>query len=48
MASLELRTCLELSANKHGGTARTDECAEPIRQFEQATEALRGAIEAPG
>ena len=46
-ASLELRTCLDLSADKHGGAARTNECAQPIRQLEQAAKALRQAIKAP-
>ncbi len=43
-ASLEMRTCFDLSAAKHDGAADRTECTAPIAQFERAVADLRRAL----
>lgn len=40
----QLRTCFELSADKHGGTPTVDECRGPISDFHRAADLVRAEL----
>jgi hypothetical protein len=45
-AALELRSCIQLSGEKHGGDVDMSECHAPLAQYQERTEDLRAAVRA--